>query len=84
MISIAQPNIAEFPRVLTVAQMAMRLGVSTKRAYEIVPMLPAGCVCRYGKQIRILEAALKTWLENGGTAATNGNSSSKEEWPGSS
>ncbi len=61
----------EFPRLLTVEQMASQLNVSVKRGYEMIArgIVPREAVVRLGRQIRIQEARLIEWVLSGGRAA---------------
>lgn len=60
---------APLPTLLRVPDMARALGISAKRAYELVPELPPGAVVRLGRAIRIREDVLRAWIEAGGTSA---------------
>jgi excisionase family DNA binding protein len=52
-------------RLLTMKEVALRLGISLQRTYEMgrLGLLP---VVRLGRQIRVEEGRLASWIENGG------------------
>ena len=58
-------------RLLTMKEVAQRLGVSLQRAYEMgrLGLLP---VVRLGRQIRVEEGRLATWVESGGRGLPGG------------
>lgn len=55
------------PKLLRIPQVADILNVSEWRAYELARQgrLP---VVRLGRQVRVNEAALMSWIESGGSA----------------
>jgi excisionase family DNA binding protein len=57
--------------MLTVQEVAERLGVSLQRAYEMgrCGLLP---IVRMGRQIRVEEARLMSWIESGGRGLPGG------------
>ena len=58
-------------RLLTMKDVAQRLGLSLQRAYEMgrLGLLP---VVRLGRQIRVEEGRLASWVENGGKGLSGG------------
>lgn len=64
----AAPTTTTMPVLLRVPEMARALGVSAKRGYELLTVLPAGAVVRLGRQVRVRQDALVAWIEAGGTA----------------
>jgi excisionase family DNA binding protein len=57
--------------MLTMHEVADRLGVSLQRAYEMgrTGLLP---IVRMGRQIRVEEGRLTSWIESGGRALPGG------------
>ena len=55
------------PKLLTIPQVAPALGVTVPRAYELARtgLIP---IVRVGRQVRVNEAKLIDWIENGGQA----------------
>lgn len=60
-----------FPTLLTIEQVATILNVKTSRAYELARtgLLPT---VRLGRQVRVDETRLLSWIESGGTALPGG------------
>jgi putative molybdopterin biosynthesis protein len=58
-------------QMLTMQEVAERLGVSLQRAYEMgrTGLLPT---VRMGRQIRVEEGRLMSWIESGGRALPGG------------
>jgi excisionase family DNA binding protein len=58
-------------QMLTMQEVAERLGVSLQRAYEMgrTGLLP---IVRMGRQIRVEEGRLTSWIESGGRALPGG------------
>jgi excisionase family DNA binding protein len=58
-------------QMLTMHEVADRLGVSLQRAYEMgrAGLLP---IVRMGRQIRVEETRLMSWIESGGRALPGG------------
>jgi putative molybdopterin biosynthesis protein len=58
-------------QMLTMREVADRLGVSLQRAYEMgrAGLLP---IVRMGRQIRVEETRLMSWIESGGRALPGG------------
>jgi putative molybdopterin biosynthesis protein len=58
-------------QMLTMQEVADRLGVSLQRAYEMgrTGLLP---IVRMGRQIRVEETRLVSWIESGGRALPGG------------
>jgi excisionase family DNA binding protein len=58
-------------QMLTMHEVADRLGVSLQRAYEMgrTGLLP---IVRMGRQIRVEEGRLTSWIESGGRALPGG------------
>lgn len=58
-------------RLLNMQEVAERLGVSLQRAYEMgrTGLLP---IVRLGRQMRVEEGRLVTWVEGGGRALPGG------------
>lgn len=72
--SLARTNQSAAPpriQMLTMQEVANRLGVSLQRAYEMgrCGLLP---IVRMGRQIRVEEARLMSWIESGGRALPGG------------
>ena len=72
--SLARTNQSAAPpriQMLTMQEVADRLGVSLQRAYEMgrCGLLP---IVRMGRQIRVEEARLMSWIESGGRALPGG------------
>lgn len=62
---------AEQLRLLTMKDVAQRLGISLQRTYEMgrLGLLP---VVRLGRQIRVEEGRLASWVESGGRGLPGG------------
>ena len=62
---------AEQLRLLTMKDVAQRLGISLQRTYEMgrLGLLP---VVRLGRQIRVEEGRLASWVESGGRELLGG------------
>ncbi len=61
-------------RLLTAKETAEILAVKLPRVYELArrkDILPVGVVIRLGRQIRFSEAALRQWVEDGGSLGAN-------------
>jgi excisionase family DNA binding protein len=58
-------------RLLTMKDVAQRLGISLQRTYEMgrLGLLP---VVRLGRQIRVEEGRLASWVESGGRGLPGG------------
>jgi len=58
-------------RLLTMKDVAQRLGISLQRTYEMgrLGLLP---VVRLGRQLRVEEGRLTTWIQNGGRGLPGG------------
>ena len=58
-------------RLLTMKDVAQRLGISLQRTYEMgrLGLLP---VVRLGRQIRVEEGRLASWIESGGRGLPGG------------
>ena len=58
-------------RLLTMKDVAQRLGISLQRTYEMgrLGLLP---VVRLGRQLRVEEGRLASWIENGGHGLPGG------------
>ena len=58
-------------RLLTMKEVAQRLGISLQRAYEMgrMGLLP---VVRLGRQLRVEEGRLASWVESGGRGLAGG------------
>lgn len=58
-------------RLLTMKEVAERLGIKLQRAYEMarLGLLP---VVRLGRQIRVEEGRLVSWIEGGGRGLPGG------------
>jgi excisionase family DNA binding protein len=58
-------------RLLTMKDVAQRLGISLQRTYEMgrLGLLP---VVRFGRQIRVEEGRLASWIESGGRGLSGG------------
>ena len=52
--------------MLTVSELASRLKVTRKRAYDLVRYGMVPCV-RIGRQVRIDERVLERWIQSGGS-----------------
>lgn len=59
--------IPEMPNLLKVAEFQRIARVSKTQAYNLLPMLPKGCVVRIGRQIRLDKRKLLAWLSLGGS-----------------
>lgn len=60
-----------FPKLLTMSDVAKILNVSVARAYELARtgLLPT---VKLGRQVRVDEARLLSWIEAGGAALPGG------------
>ena len=69
--SPAIPSQAQQLRLLTMKDVAQRLGISLQRTYEMgrLGLLP---VVRLGRQLRVEEGRLASWIENGGRGLPGG------------
>ena len=58
-------------RLLTMKEVALRLGISLQRTYEMgrLGLLPA---VRLGRQLRVEEGRLTSWVESGGRGLPGG------------
>ena len=58
-------------RLLTMKEVALRLGISLQRTYEMgrLGLLP---VVRLGRQLRVEEGRLTSWAESGGRGLPGG------------
>ena len=58
-------------RLLTMKEVALRLGISLQRTYEMgrLGLLP---VVRLGRQLRVEEGRLASWVEDGGRGLPGG------------
>lgn len=58
-------------RLLTMKEVALRLGISLQRTYEMgrLGLLP---VVRLGRQLRVEEGRLTSWIESGGRGLPGG------------
>ena len=58
-------------RLLTMKEVALRLGISIQRAYEMgrLGLLP---VVRLGRQLRVEEGRLTSWIESSGRGLPGG------------
>ena len=61
----------ELPRLLTAEEVAAATGLPLARVYELARDGSMPCV-RLGRAVRFSAPALCQWIENGGTASTNG------------
>lgn len=60
--------ITEMPSLLKVAEFQKIARVSKTQAYNLLPLLPKGCVVRIGHQIRLDKKKLSAWLSIGGSS----------------
>jgi excisionase family DNA binding protein len=58
-------------RLLTMKDVAQRLGISLQRTYEMgrLGLLP---IVRLGRQLRVEEGRLTSWIQNGGRGLPGG------------